>query len=88
LFELWALDLTGRFYEKFCLHSETYTYPAVARVKRSILDKVLFEFKVQLKPYEWSRVLGNSKIGGSFGVKFRNSVEGMFRKLESFPLFP
>ena len=52
----------------------------MVRVKRDVFEKVLFQFKVELPKYEWSRELGNSKIGASFGVKFQNSIEGMFRK--------
>ena len=65
----------------FCFaSSQNYTYTAVVRVKRDVFEKVLFQFKVELPKYEWSRELGNSKIGASFGVKFQNSIEGMFRK--------
>ena len=52
----------------------------MGRVKRNVLEKVLFQFQVALPSYEWSRELGNSKAGASFGVKFQNSIEGMFRK--------
>lgn len=64
--------------------SKNYTYKTVARVKRSFLDNVLFQFKVALPSFEWSREVGNSGIGASFGVKFQNSVEGMFRILEGY----
>ena len=67
----------------FLLCSQDYTYASVSRVKRSvfdIFDKVLFEFKVATPSYEWNYDVGTQAIGGSMGVKFHNSIEGLFRK--------
>ncbi|KAK7498950.1 hypothetical protein BaRGS_00009759 [Batillaria attramentaria] len=63
---------------------ESYNYEAVARVKRNVFERVLFQFKVALPRYEWNKEVGNSKIGASFGVKFQNSIEGMFRVLQGY----
>nr|KAG5707973.1 hypothetical protein BaRGS_025111 [Batillaria attramentaria] len=42
---------------------ESYNYEAVARVKRNVFERVLFQFKVALPRYEWNKEVGNSKIG-------------------------
>ena len=62
------------------LCSKKYTYPSVARVKRSVLDRVLFQFKLETPSYEWSHKLGHREVGGNFGIKFQNSIEGLFRE--------
>ncbi|KAK7113965.1 hypothetical protein V1264_000110 [Littorina saxatilis] len=66
------------------LLSKNYSYRAVTRVKRSVVEEVLFQFKAEIPSYEWSKELGSSKAGASFGVKFQNSVEGAFRWLSGY----
>ena len=63
----------------FPTFSHNYTYPAVSRVKRSIFEDVLFQFKIASPSFEWRHSLGNRVNGGNFGLKFHNSIEGLFR---------
>ena len=63
-----------------CSHSQNYTYPAVARVKRNMFDKVLFKFKLALPTLDWKKELGSSAVGASFGIYFENGIDALFRE--------
>lgn len=58
--------------------SQNYTYPAVARVKRNLLEKVLFKFKLEVPKVDWSKQLGTKDVGASFGVYFENGIDVLF----------
>nr|KAG5700344.1 hypothetical protein BaRGS_029596 [Batillaria attramentaria] len=70
--------------EENVMLSKDYTYPSVARVKRNIFDKVLFQFKVELPSFDYNKQLGSKLVGAGFGVSFHNSVDGMFRLLSGY----
>ncbi|XP_076452271.1 uncharacterized protein LOC143287914 [Babylonia areolata] len=61
--------------------SKEYTYPAVARVKRSMFDKVLLRFKLALPKVDWKKELGSKAVGASFGLYFENGIDVLFRVL-------
>ncbi|XP_070206105.1 uncharacterized protein [Littorina saxatilis] len=64
--------------------SEEYTYPAVARVKRNLFDRVLFKFKIELPSFHWKKELGSSAVGASFGATFENKIDALFRVLNGY----
>lgn len=64
--------------------SDNYTYPAVARVKRNMFDKVLFKFKIEIPTLDWKKELGSSAVGASFGIYFQNGIDALFRVLNGY----
>ncbi|KAL8573312.1 hypothetical protein ACOMHN_032774 [Nucella lapillus] len=58
-----------------------YTYPVVARVKRSVFDTVLARFSVFLPKVDWKKEMGSKAVGASFGLYFENRIDALFRVL-------
>ena len=59
------------------LFSKNYTYPVVARVRRSLLDTLVKGIHVYIESpgLAWDKVVGSSKIGASFGLHIRNILD-------------
>ncbi|WAR20850.1 CRB-like protein [Mya arenaria] len=57
--------------------SNNYTYPIVSRARRSLLQTLEQGIQVTIKPpgFEWSKTLGTSNIGASFGLIIRNILD-------------
>ncbi|XP_046568758.1 uncharacterized protein LOC124277142 [Haliotis rubra] len=64
--------------------SHSYAWPVIARMRRSVLDAVLFQFRLALPHVDWKKEIGNSAIGASFGVLFENEMSAVFRPLSGF----
>ena len=63
--------------EIFFILSKNYTYPVIARVRRGLLDTLMKGISVHIEPpgIEWDKIIGNSKIGASFGLHIRNILD-------------
>ncbi|WAR20843.1 hypothetical protein MAR_014817 [Mya arenaria] len=57
--------------------SKNYTYPIVSRARRSLLQTLEQGIHVTIKPpgIAWSKTLGNSNIGASFGLIINNTLD-------------
>ncbi|XP_046375524.2 uncharacterized protein LOC124148470 [Haliotis rufescens] len=64
--------------------SHTYAWPVIARLRRSVLDAILFQFRIGLPRVDWKKEIGSSAIGASFGVLFENEMSAVFRPLSGF----
>nr|KAG5704404.1 hypothetical protein BaRGS_031110 [Batillaria attramentaria] len=67
--------------EENVMLSQNYTYPAVARAKRGIFERILFQFKLGLPTIDWKKDIGTSDVGASFGVYFENGIGALFKVL-------
>ncbi|XP_013394005.1 uncharacterized protein LOC106161555, partial [Lingula anatina] len=61
----------------FLYFSKQYTYHTVMRLKRGVLDDILkaLSFKLEVPGIQWTKEIGNDKIGASFGLEVRNKME-------------
>ncbi|XP_013400530.1 uncharacterized protein LOC106166499 [Lingula anatina] len=63
-----------------------YTYHTVMRLKRGFIEDIFkaLSFKIEVPGIQWSKEIGNSKIGASFGLEARNKMELKLGLLSSF----
>jgi len=71
-------------YFKHCfISSKNYTYPIVARARRSLMQALEQGIQVSIHPpgIEWEKVIGTKDIGASFGLVIRNVLDFQLGKL-------